>query len=118
MAYNPRKANGNLRRKYRDRIRAEGLPCHICGKSIAYDQPSDSNHPWSLVLDEVLPVSRWAEFGYSSPRAAAEDYTNVRPAHWKCNQIKRDMTMKELRARLINNNEPQRELRSVSDGDW
>lgn len=85
---NPRYKNGNMRRKYRARIRAMGLPCHICGKPIHYDEPSDSNHPWSFVIDEIKPVSRWKEFGYNSPEEVAQDWNNLAPAHWCCNAKK------------------------------
>ena len=88
MSNNPRYANGNLRRKNRARLKAMGLPCHICGKPIHYEEPSDSKHPFSFVIDEVIPVSRWREFGYSSPRAVAEDFNNIAPAHYCCNAMK------------------------------
>lgn len=66
-------------------------PCGICGGKlgpIAYDSPSDSKHPLSFVIDEIAPVSRWREFGFDSPEAAAQDWTNVQPAHWICNARK------------------------------
>ena len=107
---NPRYANGGARRKNRARIKAQGLPCHICGRPIRYDEPSDAQHPLSFVIDEIIPVSRWREFGYPSARAVAEDYSNLAPAHYACNQMKRDKTMLELR------NNPIKTF--VSDGDW
>ena len=64
---NPRHANGNLRRKYRARLKAQGGPCGICGGRLGpihYDEPSDARHPLSFVVDEIKPVSRWREFGY------------------------------------------------------
>lgn len=88
---NPRYANGTARRKTRARMKAAGEPCGICrGRlgPIRYDQPSDSRHPLSFVIDEIRPVSRWREFGYESPRAAAEDPDNVQAAHWICNAKK------------------------------
>lgn len=91
MSNNPRYANGSLRRKYRARFKAMNAPCGIChGRlgEIHYDEPSDSKHPLSFVIDEKLPISRWKEFGYPSPRAAAEDWDNVQAAHWCCNQAK------------------------------
>lgn len=92
---NPRYANGALRRKYRARFRAMGCPCGICqGRlgPIHYDEPSDAQHPLSFVIDEIRPVSRWHEFGYDSPRAAAEDWSNLQPAHYWCNAQKSDHT--------------------------
>ena len=88
---NPRYANGTLRRKNRARFKAMGAPCAICGGALGpihYDEPSDAAHPLSFVIDEKLPVSRWKEFGYSSPRAAAEDLDNLQPAHRCCNAAK------------------------------
>jgi 5-methylcytosine-specific restriction endonuclease McrA len=45
-------------------------------------------HPLSFVIDEVRPVSRWKEFGYDSPQAAAMDWDNLQAAHYCCNQAK------------------------------
>ena len=42
-------------------------------------------HPLAFVIDEIIPVSRWREGGYSSPEACALDITNQRPAHYICN---------------------------------
>ena len=53
---NPRYSNGNLRRKHRARLKAMGGPCGICkGRlgPIHYDEPSDSKHPLSFVIDEI-----------------------------------------------------------------
>ena len=85
---NPRTKNGNLRRKHRARLRAMGMPCALCGQPIHYDEPSDYRHPLSFVIDERIPVSRWKEYGYDSPEAAANDWNNLQPAHYICNQIK------------------------------
>lgn len=88
---NPRYANGQLRRRNRARLRAMGGECGIChGRfgPIHYDEPSDAQHPLSFVVDEIKPVSRWREFGYPSARAAAEDWSNLQPAHWFCNAAK------------------------------
>lgn len=110
MASNPRHANGNLRRKNRARIKAMGLPCHICGKPIHYDEPSDFQHPWSYVIDEVKPVSRWKEYGYESARACAEDFDNLKAAHYICNLMKSNKTQVDIRkvVRKVN----------VADGNW
>lgn len=92
---NPRYANGALRRKYRARLRAMGGPCGIChGRlgPIHYEEPSDSAHPLSFVIDEIKPVSKWRQFGYASPRAAAEDWDNLQPAHYFCNAQKGNKT--------------------------
>lgn len=88
---NPRYANGNLRRKHRARFKAMDAPCGICkGRlgPIHYDEPSDSQHPLSYVIDEIKPVSRWKEFGYPSAEAACRDWSNLQAAHYCCNQAK------------------------------
>lgn len=91
MATNPRYKNGTLRRKHRARFKAMGAPCGICGGRrgpIHYDEPSDSKHPLSFVIDEIRPVSKWRQFAYPSPEAAAADWANLQAAHWICNQEK------------------------------
>lgn len=73
--YNGRYKNGNARRKLRERVKAEGRPCGICGQPIDYSLPA--GHPLSYELDEIIPFSRGG-----SPI----DYNNVQPAHRICNQ--------------------------------
>ena len=113
MSKNPRHANGNLRRKYRDRLRAMAAPCGICqGRlgPIHYGEPSDAAHPLSFVIDEIRPVSRWREFGYDSPEAAARDWSNLQPAHWCCNAAKGNKTnfsVQQAQKNVI-----------LPDGDW
>lgn len=89
-------------------------PCGIChGRlgEIHYDEPSDHKHPLSFVIDEIKPVSRWKEFGYPSPEAAAQDWSNLQAAHYCCNQAK---------SNKIENDRAIVHMRSrrVSDGDW
>ncbi|MBQ0143302.1 MAG: hypothetical protein KBT06_11015, partial [Prevotellaceae bacterium] len=91
MATNCRYQNGALRRKHRARLKAIGGPCGICGGRLGpihYDEPSNSQHPLSFVIDEIKPVSRYKEFGYPSARAAAEDWNNLQAAHYYCNALK------------------------------
>ena len=91
MSSNPRSSNGNFRRKMRARFKARGGPCSICrGRlgPIDYAAPSDAAHPLSFVIDEIRPISRWREFGYESPEAAARDGENLAPAHYCCNAAK------------------------------
>ena len=100
MAYNPRYSNGSLRRHQREYWRSLGLPCALCGHPIDYDLGMVTNlktgrrtpHPMSFVIDEIRPVSRWAEFGYTSPEEAALDVDNQQPAHWICNARKGNRT--------------------------
>ena len=114
-AGNPRYANGNMRRKHRARLKAIGGECGICkGRlgPIHYDEPSDSDHPLSFVIDEIKPVSRWREFGYSSKEAAAQDWNNLQAAHYFCILAKSNRTLEEiLRSH-------QRTKMNVKDGDW
>ena len=91
MATNPRYKNGTLRRKHRARFKAMAAPCGICGGRLGpihYDEPSDARHPLSFVIDEIRPVSKWRQFAYPSPEAAAADWENLQAAHWICNQEK------------------------------
>ena len=114
MANNPRYKNGNLRRKHRARLKAMGGPCGICkGRlgEIHYDEPSDSQHPLSFVVDEIVPVSRWREFGYGSPEEAANDWGNLQAAHYCCNQAKSNKMLGDRVVKKIFYN-------SRSDGDW
>ena len=114
MAVNPRYKNGNLRRKYRARFKAMDAPCGICkGKlgAIHYDEPSDSKHPLSFVIDEIKPVSKWRQFGYSSPEAAAQDWTNLQAAHYCCNQSKGAKVPEDNRVKSLRND-------IGVDGEW
>ena len=92
MATNPRWKNGALRRKYRQRFKAIEAPCRICGGPINYDDPSDPQHPLSLVIDEIIPISKWELYGYNSAAQAAQDPLNIQPAHYRCNQLKGNKT--------------------------
>lgn len=68
-----------------------GQGCAICGGRLGpihYDEPSDSDHPLSFVVDEIIPVSRWQAYGYESPTAAALDWNNLQAAHYCCNAAK------------------------------
>lgn len=111
---NPRYKNGSLRRKHRARFKAMGAPCGICrGRlgAIHYDEPSDAKHPLSFVIDEIIPVSRWREFGYPSPEAVARDWNNLQAAHYCCNQAKSNKLQTDRAIIKIQN-------RIKSDGDW
>lgn len=113
MATNPRYKNGALRRKYRARLRAMAAPCGICGGRrgpIHYDEPSDAKHPLSFVIDEIRPVSKWRQFSYPSPQAAALDWDNLQAAHWICNQEKGTM--------IGNENRSERIRQTAWDGEW
>ena len=72
---NPRYANGAARRKLRAWLKAQGLPCHLCGGAIDYSLPA--GHPMSFEVDEIVPVSRGGD---------PLDRANVAPAHRICNE--------------------------------
>lgn len=113
MSANPRMANGNLRRKNRQRFKAMNAPCAICNGRygpIHYTEPSNAQHPLSFVIDEKIPISKAHLFGYDSPRAAAEDWNNLQPAHYICNAQKSNKIN-------YNPNTTERKI-SISDGDW
>ena len=85
---NPRKANGNARRKAAQQYAAMNAPCALCHGArgpIRYDQPRNYKFPLSLAIDEIKPVSRWQEFGYASPVECATDVNNWQPSHYLCN---------------------------------
>lgn len=84
----PRWANGNARRKAAKRFAAMNAPCALCHGlrgDIHYNEPRDHLHPLSLAIDEIRPVSRWAEFGYNSAKECATDVSNWSATHQVCN---------------------------------
>ncbi len=110
---NPRSSNGALRRKYRQRFRAMGAACGICGGRlgpIRYDEPSDAAHPLSFVIDEIVPVSKYYAGGYASREAAAQDWGNLQAAHYVCNAAKSDKMRGEAAAQSARMFTP--------DGEW
>lgn len=121
MATNPRYKNGNLRRKYRERLKAQGGPCGICrGRlgPIHYEEPSDAQHPLSFVIDEIRPVSKWREFGYNSAAEAAQDWNNLQPAHYICNAAKSNKTNNAIILSSGPGNGPILGKINVLDGEW
>lgn len=88
---NPRYLNDKARREvqaYVRRLVLSGAPCAICGKQINLDldqwyiDPKDGKRkraPWSLEVDEIIPISAGG-----SPISR----DNVQPAHRICNQRK------------------------------
>lgn len=89
-------------------------PCGIChGRygEIHYEEPSDHRHPLSFVIDEIKPVSRWKEFGYSSPEAACRDWNNLQAAHYACNLAKSNRVETDASA-------PKKRCPIIPDGAW
>ena len=74
---NPRRANGHRRDQVRRWLKAQALPCALCGQGIDYGLPP--GHPLSFEVDEIVPVSLGG-----SPF----DRANVQPAHRICNERK------------------------------
>lgn len=74
---NPRRSNGYRRNQIRDKWKAIGAPCALCGKAINYDLPAGD--PMSFEVDEIIPVSRGGD---------PLDFSNTQPAHRCCNQRK------------------------------
>ena len=85
------------------RLRAEGRPCWICvlaGKSGVIDYSLRFPHPYSFVVDELIPVSKYWLGGYPSAQTAALDYANLAAAHKCCNEWRGNKTVDEVK-RLI-----------------
>ena len=112
---NPRWAKSSLRRKYRARFRAMNAPCGICRGALGeihYDEPSDAQHPLSFVIDEIKPISKYKQFGYSSPAEAAQDWHNLQAAHYWCNQQKGNKTGFRM------GKKEKKYFPSIKDGEW
>lgn len=80
-----RYANGNARRKARAWLKAQGLPCHLCGRAIDYGL--QAGDPMSFEVDEIVPVSRGG-----SPY----DRGNIAPAHRICNERRGNRPLKRM----------------------
>ena len=87
---NPRTSNGSARRKVRAWLKAQALPCHICGRAIDYSLPA--RHPMSFEVDEIVPVSKGG-----SPI----DRGNVAPAHRICNERRGNKPLASRRPRAF-----------------
>lgn len=75
MSNNPRYQHVN-RERQRQRWKAQALPCAICGQAIDYTLKAP--HPYSFVIDEIIPLKHGGTLTYD----------NQEPAHWWCNRIK------------------------------
>lgn len=79
MSTNERTKNGSLYRKNRAWLKAQGLPCAICGRPIDYSLRYP--HPMSFEVDHKDPCARGG---------ALYDRGNLQPAHRICNERKSD----------------------------
>ena len=96
-------------------MKAQECECGIChGRfgPIRYDEPSDSDHPLSFVIDEIRPIAHWKQNGYPSPEAAAQDWTNLQAAHYICN------AMKGAKEGFSLANPVQKPTLIIKDGEW
>lgn len=110
---NPRWANRSLRIKYRERFKAMNAPCAICGRPIDYSIPRNPKEPFSMVIDEIIPISKAIQYGYNSEREAAEDFNNLQACHRICNQMKGNkINYKPLK------NAKNHKIYNKSDGNW
>ncbi|MGW3427505.1 HNH endonuclease [Streptomyces melanosporofaciens] len=75
MASNPR--NGRPYRRLCAAVKAQGLPCWICGHWI--DPGLDARDPWSWTLDHAVPLSKGGSL---------LDPANARSAHRRCNSAR------------------------------
>jgi len=66
------------------------------GRSGDIDYSLRFPHPYSFVIDELVPVSRYWLGGYPSAQAAALDYANLAAAHKCCNEWRSNKTVEEV----------------------
>ena len=66
------------------------------GKHGAIDYSLKFPHPYSFVIDEKIPVSKYWLGGYQTPQAAALDYSNLLAAHKCCNEWRSNKTFEEV----------------------
>ncbi|WP_206311343.1 HNH endonuclease [Streptomyces sp. BPSDS2] len=83
MAGNPR--NGRAYRRLCDWLRAQRLPCWLCGHNIAYEVrgPEAGKHPLAFTLDHEQPLSKGGDL---------LDPANARAAHRRCNSARGNRT--------------------------
>lgn len=67
-------------RQIRNALRKRRHPCYICGLPIDYTAPK--GEPLSFTADHVLPIA--------THRDKALDPTNIKAAHFQCNNRKQD----------------------------
>lgn len=97
---NPRRKNSTARNRIRDRWKAIGAPCGICGKPIDYTlgfitDPRTGKrrmHPMAFVVDEIIPVSKGGD---------PLEFANTRPTHWICNSMRGDGTKKRTTIKAL-----------------
>lgn len=97
-------------------MNAECGICHGALGAIHYDEPSNWAYPLSFVIDEIRPVSRYAQYGYETKREAAEDWNNLQAAHWVCNARKGNKVNYQIGAQYVERKTVS--TRNTPDGEW
>ena len=82
--------NGNAERKLRERLKAEGRPCYLCGRPIDYTLPK--THPGSFQLDHINPRAKGG---------SVLDYSNAGATHRACNLRKGAKPLKVAKTGII-----------------
>ncbi|MDR1033357.1 MAG: HNH endonuclease, partial [Bifidobacteriaceae bacterium] len=77
MPYNPRRSNGSLRTRLRNRVLSVYDVCALCGTPV--DKQLHTPHPYSPEVDEIIPVSLGG-----SPF----EMSNLQLTHRHCNRQK------------------------------
>jgi hypothetical protein len=88
------------------------------GKSGAIDYSLRFPHPYSFVVDELVPVSKYWLGGYPSAEAAALDYKNLAAAHKCCNEWRSNKTVDEvmrIAKRRGGGKKPQTQIKTSRD---
>ena len=96
MSTNERTKNGSLYRKNRAWLKAQGLPCAICGRPIDYSLRCP--HPMSFEVDHKDPCARGG---------ALYDRGNLQPAHRICNERKSDKQLYYASGRVYRKKVPR-----------
>lgn len=89
MRTNTRRANGWRRNQAIKRVRAAYDTCHLCGRPI--DKTLPAGDPWSLEVDEIIPVSKGG-----SPY----QLSNLAASHRACNEYRSNHSVQWAQARL------------------
>lgn len=82
----PRRINRAARTAARRRVIAGASVCGICGRPL--DHAVKWPDPWSIEVDEMIPVSRGG-----SPT----DLRNLQAVHRRCNELKSDKSLEWAR---------------------
>jgi len=89
------------------------------GKTGCIDYSLRFPHPYSFVIDELVPISRYWLGGYPTAQAAALDYGNLAAAHKCCNEWRGNRTVNEV-MRIANGRKDAKRLPSKvrTSRDW